>query len=162
MRFDAKRTAIDSIVATVLVVGVTLVASLAVGGFIFGTFGQSQNVSQVSVTGTALLAADFTAAGTTSTFTCSSSASGGWLAVTNTGTASARVTGVTITWGGANDAYTLSGSCSIDAVGGASATYFITFPATTNVTVDAAAGQTYTGTVVMSNGAQLLFTGIWQ
>jgi hypothetical protein len=158
----ARRRAVDSVVATVLVVAVALVASLAVSGFIFGVVGRVQNSAQIAVTGTVLAAADFTAAGTTSTFTCATSSSDAYLTLTNTGTGGAAVATVSITWAGSNTAYTLSGSCSIGASGSGTATRYIVFPPTTWMSPSATAGQAYTGSITLSNGAQLLVTGTWQ
>jgi flagellin-like protein len=154
--------AISPILATVLVVVVTLIASVAVSGFVFGVFGQAENSAQVAVTGTALLAADFKSAGTTTTFTCATTSSQAYLTLTNTGSAGASITAVTIAWAGGHGGYTLSGACSVGASGSGTATTYIVFPATTQIAPTASTGQAYTGTVALSNGAQLLFTGTWQ
>ncbi len=152
----------DSILATVLVVAVTLAASLAVSGFVFGVAGHAQDSAQVTVTGSALLSTDFTSASATTTFTCASPSSGSYVAITNTGTVSSSVTTLTITWAGSNTAYAPSGACNVGAKGSGSASTYVNFPATTKMTPSAIAGQTYTGTVTLSNGASLLFTGTWQ
>jgi len=163
LRFEVrKRKAISPIIATVLVIAVTMIASVAVGGFVFGIFAQGQNSAQVAVTGTALLAAYFLNGGSTQTFTCATSASPAYLTLTNTGSGSASVATMSLTWAGGNTAYTLSGTCNIGASGSATATTYIIFPATTKTTPSAIAGQSYTGTVTLSNGAQLLLTGTWQ
>jgi hypothetical protein len=52
--------------------------------------------------------------------------------------------------------------CSIGASGSTTATTYLVFPATSKITPSAVSGQTYTGTVTLSNGAQLLLTGTWQ
>ena len=157
-----SRKAISPIIATVLIIAVTLIASVAIGGFVFGIFAQGQNSAQIAVTGTALLAADFKTSGSTSTFTCDTASSSAYLTLTNTGTGTATVATISITWAGGNTAFTLSGTCNIGASGSATATTYIIFPATTTITPSAVAGQTYTGTVTLSNGAQLLLTGTWQ
>jgi FlaG/FlaF family flagellin (archaellin) len=157
-----QRRGVDTIVATVLVVAVALAASLAVSGFVFGVTGHAQNSAQVGVTGSALLAADFKSASSTKTFTCASSSPGSYVAITNTGTLGSSVTAVSITWAGTNAAYTPSGACEIGATGSATASMYLNFPATTLIAPGAMAGQSYTGTVTLSNGAQLLLTGTWQ
>jgi flagellin-like protein len=159
---NGQRRAISPIIATVLIIAVTLIASVAIGGFVFGIFAQGQNSAQVAVTGTALLGADFLTGGTTKTFTCATSSSLAYLTLTNTGTGSASVATISLTWAGGNTAYTVSGTCNIGASGSATATTYIIFPATSQITPSAIAGQTYTGTVTLSNGAQLLLTGTWQ
>jgi len=157
-----KRRAISPIIATVLIIAVTLIASVAIGGFVFGIFAQGQNSAQVAVTGTALIAADFLTGGTTTTFTCASTSAIAYLTLTNTGTGSASVATISLTWAGGNTAYTVVGTCNIGASGSTTATTYIVFPATTKITPSATAGQTYTGTITLSNGAQLLLTGTWQ
>jgi hypothetical protein len=129
--------------------------SLSVGG---------QSSPQVAVTGTALLAADFLTGGSTDTFTCATSPSQSYLTLVNTGADSASVASISVTWGGGNTAYTLSGSCNIGASGSAPswATAYVNFPATSTLTPSAIAGQTYGGVVTLSNGAQLLFIGTFQ
>jgi hypothetical protein len=144
------------------VVAVTLAASLAVSGFVFGVTGHAQNSAQVTVTGSALFATDFTSASATTTFTCASSSPGSNVAITNTGTAGSSATTVSIIWAGSSTAYAPSGTCDIGATGSSTASAFINFPSTTKLTPSGIAGQTYTGTVTLSNGAQLLFTGTWQ
>src|SRR5437762_13354380 len=62
-----KRKTISPVISTVLIIAVTLIASVAIGGFVFGIFAQGQNSAQVAVTGTALLATYFTSGGTTTT-----------------------------------------------------------------------------------------------
>ena len=159
------RRAISPIVATVLIVAVTLVASVAIAGFVFGIFSTQSNTAQVSVTATTLRAADFLAAGTTSTFTCGAAA-GSFLTLANTGTAGASVSSGTITWAGATNAFSATGATCTSYIGGAgsaAATGNMLFPTTSKVsTTNAAIGGTYTGTVTLSSGAVLLFTGTFQ
>jgi len=158
-----KRRAISPIIATVLIIAVTLIASVAIGGFVFGIFAQGQNSAQVAVTGTALLALNFLSTNAGKTFTCASSSSAAYLTLTNTGSGSASVATISLTWAGGNSAYTLlSGTCNIGASGSTSATTYLVFPASTKITPSAISGQAYTGTVTLSNGAQLLLTGTWQ
>jgi flagellin-like protein len=160
---QGKRRAISPIIATVLVIAVTMIASVAVGGFVFGIFAQGQNSAQVAVTGTALSAVSFLSTNAGKTFTCATTSSAAFLTLTNTGSGSASVATISFTWAGGNSAFTLlSGTCNIGASGSTAATTYIIFPATTKITPSAIPGQTYTGTVTLSNGAQLLLTGIWQ
>ena len=158
-----RRRAISPIIATVLIIAVTLIASVAVGGFVFGIFAQGQNSAQIAVTGTALLALNFLSTNAGKTFTCASSSSAAYLTLTNTGSGSSSIAAISLTWAGGNSAFTLlSGTCNIGASGSTTATTYVIFPASTKITPSAIAGQTYTGTVTLSNGAQLLLTGTWQ
>jgi flagellin-like protein len=156
------KRAISPIIATVLIIAVTLIASVAIGGFVFGIFAQGQNSAQVAVTGTALIAALFTAANAGTTFTCATSSSLAYLTLTNTGSGSTSVASVSLSWAGGNTAYTLSGTCNIGASGSSTSTSYIIFGIFTHISPSATAGQSYTGTVTLSNGAQLLLTGTWQ
>ncbi len=159
-----SRRAISPIIATVLIIAVTLIASVAIGGFVFGIFAQGQNSAQIAVTGTALNALGFTS-GTGGTITCTTAAPAlPYLTLTNTGTGSSAVASITITWAGSNNAYALTASttCSIGAAGTTAAQTFAQFVATPKVSVLPVSGQAYTGTVTLTNGAQLLFTGTWQ
>ena len=157
-----NKRAISPIIATVLIIAVTLIASVAIGGFVFGLFSQGQNSAQIAVTGTAFLASNFRASGTTKTFTCGTTSSASFLTLTNTGTGTVASATVSISWAGANTAYVLSGLCIVGASGSSTATTFVISPATTQIIPDASTGQVYTGQITLSNGAQLLFTGSWQ
>ena len=111
-------TAISPIVATVLIVAVTLVASVAVAGFVFGVFGSSANSAQVAVTGGSLKSGDFLSGNSGVTFTCGAAA-GSFLTLSNTGTAATSVTAATITVAGAINSFSLAtgSSCSVGAAG---------------------------------------------
>src|SRR5271154_4650843 len=67
----AQRKAISPIIATVLIIAVTLIAAVAIGGFVFGIFGSASSSAQVQVTSQNLLAIDNLSTGSTHTFTCS-------------------------------------------------------------------------------------------
>jgi flagellin-like protein len=164
---SGKRKAISPIIATVLIIAVTLIASVAVGGFVFGIFGEGEQDAQVAVTGTSLLAADFTANPVPTTFSCVTAAPTiPYLTVTNTGSGSAAIASVAITWAGTNNAFSAAATCNIGASGTSSATSYLNFLAASHLTAtgatNALAGQSYTGTITLTNGAQLLFTGTWQ
>src|SRR2546427_7304057 len=93
-----RRRAISPIIATVLIIAVTLIASVAVGGFVFGIFAQGQNSAQIAVTGTALLALNFLSTNAGKTFTCASSSSAAYLTLTNTGSGSSSIAAISLTW----------------------------------------------------------------
>ena len=166
----AQRKAISPIIATVLIIAVTLIASVAIGGFVFGIFAQGQNSALVAVTGTSLLAVDFTATAGVTTFSCVTAAPAiPYLTVTNTGSGSAAIATVSITWAGTNNAFSAAATCNIGASGTTSATSYLDFVAaaggnhlTATGATSAVAGQSYTGTITLTNGAQLLYTGTWQ
>jgi len=160
---NAPRRAISPIIATVLIIAVTLIAAVAIGGFVFGIFGSASQTANVQVTTVTAPASKFVTTGGTAAFTCATTAgAGAYLVVTNTGTAAGTVTGITLTWAGANNAYTPPTSCQIGAAGSASATTYLNLPASATITVAAVTGQTFQGTVTLSNGAEVLFTGTFQ
>src|SRR2546426_944962 len=86
-----KRRAVSPIVATVLTIAMAVVASFAVGGFVFGTISQSQIAPQVTVTGQSFPASAFVTGGSTTTFTCATIPSGAYLSLTNTGSAKGKI-----------------------------------------------------------------------
>lgn len=111
----------------------------------------------VAVTEAALPAADFTADGTNSTFTCGGSLSGAYLVLTDKNTGSDSVASVSISSVGATTVFTPSGTCDI----GAETTY-IMFPATSQVSPSPESGQSYQGFVSMADGVPVTFQGTWQ
>jgi len=158
------RRAISPIVATVLIVAVTLVASVAIAGFVFGIFASQGNTAQVAVTATAMKAADFKAAGTSTGFSCGAAA-GSYLTLTNSGTAPASVTSMTVVVAGVSNTFGLTvGTCAVNAVGAATNNpqSLLFVAALSKVTVDAVAGNAFTGTVTLSNGAILIYAGTFQ
>ena len=160
-----KRRAVSPILATVLTIAMAVVASFAVGGFVFGTISQSQIATQITVSGQSLPASAFVTGGGTTTITCATIPSGAHLSLTNTGSAKGTVTGVTITWAGTNNAFTLTGGCTVGALGSLTATSYINFPSSNKLTapgaVNAVSGGRFTGTITLSSGVSLVFTGIW-
>ncbi len=161
LRITHGRRGVDSILAALLVAVVTLVASLAVSGFVFGVLGHAQDSAQVLVTGVNFKAGDFLQTGTTATFTCSTSSAGSFVSVTNAGTGTAEVTGVLLNWAGTSTAYSVSGPCSIGGAGSSTMMYLI-FPATTKLVPGGVAGDEFSGTVNLSNGAQILLASSWE
>jgi len=127
----------------------------------FAGFWQGGSV-QIAVTGTAFLASYFLTGGSTKNFFCATTSSGSYLTLTNTGTSSASVGAISVTWAGSNTVYTGPNNCNIGAAGSSTATTYLLFPATNTITPSAISGQAFTGTVTLSDGEQLLFTGTWQ
>jgi flagellin-like protein len=161
----SRRKAISPIIATVLIIAVTLIAAVAIGGFVFGIFGSASNSAEIQVTSQALVAADFTA-GTPAAPTCSVTGAANDITVTNTGTAASSITSVTITYAGVVNTFVPSTGCIVAAAGQAGATtngnpMSVLF-GTNFLSLAAVSGQTYTGTVTMANGAVLIFTGSFQ
>jgi flagellin-like protein len=146
-----RRKAITPIIATVLIIAVTLIAAVAIGGFVFGIFGSATSVAQVTVVGASL---SHTLTVTSLAATCSATGSGSYLQLSNTGTASTVASTLSMTYGGNTYTSTLPTSCT---VGSGSSEYVIVsaLPVAPNP------GTQFTGFVVMSNGAQVVYTGVF-
>src|ERR1700691_2150263 len=100
-----RKKAISPIIATVLIIAVTLIAAVAIGGFVFGIFGSASSSAQVQVTSQNLVAADLLSSNTAAAPTCSITGAANDLTLTNAGTAATTVTGVTVTWAGAVNSF---------------------------------------------------------
>jgi hypothetical protein len=123
--------------------------------------GQSGS-AQVAVTGTAFSVADF-AVGSSGAFDCVTTApTTPYLSVANTGTSTVQITGITIAWAGADNSFPPAASCAVGSAGSATAAIYVELVGTPKLTVAPASGQSYSGTVALSNGAFILFTGTWQ
>src|SRR5437870_5114807 len=157
------RRAISPIVATVLIVAVTLVASVAIAGFVFGVFGTSTNSAQVAVTAASLRSSDFLTTNAGITFTCGA-ATGSFLTISNTGTAGTDISSVTINLAESSDHYSLAAgsSCSVGAAGSASATQNILFASTTKLFTSANQGSYFQGYVTYGSGGIVPFDGTFQ
>ena len=115
----------------------------------------------VAVEASSLPAADFTAAGTTSTFTCAASPSGAYLAITNNGTEGASVTSLSIASTGGVTTFTPVGACNVGAAGSGAAATYIILPTTSQISPSPAPGSYYSGVVSLSDGSQIPFGGTW-
>jgi len=141
MKFRGRRskTAISPILATVLLIAITLIAAVAVGGFVFGLFGTFTSTAQVSA----------------GTVTCSGTPEVCTLALQNTGSGNTAITGVCeLNFAGgsyASAAALVTGSLKA----GSSATVTCTGPPSQH----AVAGTQVTGYVTLGNGAEVLFAG---
>ena len=141
------RIAISPVIATVILIAITLIAAIAVAGFVFGLFGSFTSNAQV-----------------TATATCS--ATGGTCVVTlsNTGTANTNVLSASITFGGATRAITPGGTgttCAVTATG-----YGITAGTTCAIgyafTGTASTGSQFVITLSLANSGQPQATGVFQ
>ncbi len=137
----------------VLLIAITLVASVAIGGFVYGTFGSSQNTAEVEVTGTAIPAT--VGIGLAIVF-CSvaagNSVGDGYIQLSNSGITSAVANALFFTYDGATTEVSLTGPCTVHPE---SSTYLLII----GMPYQAISGLVYTGFVSMSNGAEVLFTG---
>jgi len=115
---------------------------------------------QVVVGDSSFPAEDFTASGTTTTFTCAASPSAAYLTLTDNGTGSASVASISIASVGGITEFAPSGACDITT--GAGAITYIMLPATSQISPSAVSGSYYAGVVTLSDGSQIPFEGTWQ
>lgn len=136
---SSKRKAISPILATVILIAITLVAAVAMAGFVFGLFGTLSSGANVQVSVTS----------------CTGSSGICVLALSNTGSAPATANSCTIYGASAGVTGTTS-------VGAGKSGVAVTCTITTLPSGGFAAGTMMTGTVAMSNGIAIPFTGIWR
>jgi archaeal type IV pilus assembly protein PilA len=136
-RTRRSKKAISPVLATVILIAITLIAAVAIGGFVFGLFGTFTSTAQVSA----------------GTVTCSGTPEVCTLPLQNIGSANTAITGVcNMNLAGGNyvgTAAMVSGSLKA----GSSAKVTCTGPASEH----AAAGSQITGYVILGNGAEVLF-----
>jgi len=140
MRISKNRKAISPVLATVILIAITLIAAIAIAGFVFGLFGSFTSSAQVSA----------------QVITCSRNATDNCLVtLRNTGTSNTAVTGCSVRVSGASVIGTLSPLAPT-----------VTASNTRNVGCQAAgaaqtSGSQAVGSFSLSNGASVPFTGVW-
>jgi flagellin-like protein len=146
-----QRKAISPIVATVLIVAATLIAAAAIIGYVFGVFGSASNTANIAVTSASMKSLV--------------AASAGSITLSNTGTASAYASAVSISYQGTSctlpSADVTGGGSALPIIGGATQTLAISLATAGQYcgTTTAISGNAYNGYVILSNGAQASFTG---
>lgn len=155
-----KRKAISPVIATVILIAITLIASIAIAGFVFGLFGSFTSTAQVSVTAVVMpakygsLTSTSPATALSATGLTAAPTGEDYIALTNTGTAGTSVTGVSLTIGG--QTYVATVTEPIGGSGSSTATVYI------QLTLGApsiVAGTAFTGIVTLANGGQVPFSG---
>ena len=116
----------------------------------------------VTVLSGSLKAADFKGAGTTTTFSCGTSAVGSYIRLSNSGSGTGSVIAVTLTWNGATDVFTPLGECLVGPAGYSSTTEYVLFSTTSRFTFSASVGGAVTGFVILSGGAEIAFAGSFE
>ena len=133
------RVAISPVLATVLLIAITLIASTAIAGFIFGLFGTFTSTAQVSA----------------GTISCSGTPEVCMVSLQNIGSANTAITGTcNLAFAGGpyvGTAVMTSGNLNAGSKGVASCTA----PGSSH----AAAGSEITGSITLGNGAYVLFAG---
>jgi len=135
-----RRKAISPVLATVILIAITLIAAIAIAGFVFGLFGSFTSSAQVSG----------------QVITCNRNATDNCLVnLRNTGTSNVAVTGCSIKVSGVSVTGALSPAAPA-----------VTASSTRMVGCQAAgvaqtSGSQAVGSFAMSNGATVPFTGTW-
>jgi flagellin-like protein len=136
-----KRKAISPVLATVILIAITLIAAIAVAGFVFGLFGSFTKTAQISAT----------------VVTCSIATKTCSVSLVNTGAGNANTVACSVTVAGVTAAGTNGGAAATNVVAGAGAT-------TATCTALAAVGTLgaqVVGSFTLSNGGTVQFTGTW-
>ena len=140
---EENRKAISPVLATVILIAITLIAAIAIAGFVFGLFGSFTSSAQVSVASTALAGGAVPA---------------GTLTAQNTGTSNANANGISLTYGGQTCAAAITGSPLLITAGAGGVPVPVTAGACAVVPTH---GQAFTGSISLSNGGQVPFSGIF-
>jgi len=147
---NRKRKAISPVLATVILIAITLIAAIAVAGFVFGLFGSFTSSARVQVSMSTIYhgALGIGAAPPAST-----------ILLLNTGTSNTNANGLTLTYSGQTCAAAITGSPVTITAGVAPG---ITLTVTAGACATAStAGQAYSGTISLSNGGQVPFSGLF-
>ncbi len=140
MKTVRKQRAISPVIATIILVAVTLVVAVAVGSYVFGLFGASSRGPQVSATAYTLSSSGNTPANTlTVTFS-------------NKGGAAVNVQSASVAIGTITSTVTLATPLALGPASTATATFSGWVPALSGTHFNA--GQTYTFSLAFSDGSQ--------
>jgi len=138
-----KRKAISPVLATVILIAITLIAAIAIAGFVFGLFGSFTKTAQVSASVTSC--------------TWISPHEVCTLSMINSGSSNTAANSCTLTYGGvtaSGTVATVAPSTSLTLTAGTT-----TYISCTGGASDPGAGSTVTGAVATSNGGSVPWTG---
>ena len=154
--------AISPAIATVILIAITLVAGVAIGGFVFGLFGSQTTTAQVTSTSASIPVSYVNGTGTRAAMAASCSATGGNLKFSNTGSTNTAISSVAITYGGKSLDATPTGTCVVPS-GGSLYVFIYQLPDTVaSLGPTASSGAVYVGEAQLSNGARVPFTGTFR
>lgn len=157
-RGTSARRAISPLIATVVIIAITLIASVAVSGFVFGFSASAENTALVQVTSITIPTTVNLGITVVVCSPNSGNSFGGYVQLYNSGTAATYVNSLVFTYAGDTLSVVPSGipgvSCTIPPE---SSLYLlvISLPVSMSIPV----GNPYTGYVSTSNGADVLFVG---
>ena len=153
------RKAISPVIATVILIAITLIAAIAIAGFVFGLFGSFTATAEVTQVGSNLSATGLSGTSNSLAATCETTtpASGdSYVVLSNTGTGSTSVTAVSLILGGTTYTITTPTGCSATPIK-ASGTLYVVISGTASSTL--AAGSTFGGSVSLANGGNVPLSG---
>ena len=138
-----RRKAISPVLATVILIAITLIAAIAIAGFVFGLFGSFTSSAQVRAQVTS----------------CSVGGKNCVITMANSGTSNTVVNSCSVMNAGASEGGALS-------AGAPSATYQVAAGGSETLTctvaaVGSAVGSQAVGSLALSNGATVPFTATW-
>ena len=156
-----KRKAISPVLATVVLIAITLISAISIAGFVFGLFGSFSNSAQILGIQTSMSAGDATKATGLTSATCSATGGADYVAFRNTGTQSATINSFALTYEGQTFSALPSGAgaCTLVA-GGATVFVNLVFTGATGKLVSS--GTQYVGTISASNGGASAYSGHFQ
>jgi len=143
----ARRKAISPVLATVILIAITLIAAIAIAGFVFGLFGSFTSSAQVS----AQVSSCTLAGASPNKVVCT-------MTLTNSGTSNTVANGCSINVGGAAVASTPTGAGIANVPAGGTAALVCTSNANQP---EPSVGSQAVGSVSLSNGATVPFTSVW-
>ena len=145
--YKGKRKAISPVLATVILIAITLIAAIAIAGFVFGLFGSFTSTAQVQASVTSCTQVG---AGAGTGETCA-------LVLTNSGNANTATTGsCSLTYGG----HTWVGVIGVATLTAGASNNALACDAHGAATqVGATSGSQVTGAVILANGGNALFSG---
>jgi archaeal type IV pilus assembly protein PilA len=156
-----NRKAISPVLATVILIAITLIAAVAIAGFVFGLFGSFTSSAQVSAS-PSINHTDAQAA-VQASFTCGTTApANSYVLLTNAGTSPTNALTVSVSAGGKTVTLNAAATCTVAQSGAASNIEYISLTGLGFSSTQAAPGVQYTGSVSMSNGGSAAFTGTFQ
>jgi len=143
-----RRKAISPVLATVILIAITLIAAIAIAGFVFGLFGSFTSTARVSVISTSL------------THNAATPFMTGSINVQNIGTSNTNVNSMTVSYGGVQCAPQINGgNPQLVTAGVASVTVSLTAVGTCTAATNA--GEAFVGSLALSNGGQIPFSGVF-
>jgi len=152
MKINASRhrKAISPVLATVILIAITLIAAIAVAGFVFGLFGSFTSSATIRAQ---VVSCTATGAPPTQHLVCT-------LNLSNTGTSNGAVNSVTILANGQSQATTCAGGLPQTVPAGGSLNG-LACTTTAGTFTEPAVGSVAGGSIYTSNGAVVPFSGTW-